>query len=259
MSIKKRLLSGYQIAAALCIRILQDPRCLIMLPGELLSFYRAYKLFQANKTGSERIALRPILFQRNIDSKFDAHYVIQAWWASCRIKELAPVRHVDVSSNVGFVAQLAAMLPVEFYEFNPPKLTLPNLTIKKASLADLPFPDGSVSSLSCLHVLEHIGLGRYGDPIEPAGMENACRELERTVQPGGHLFISFPVGRERTEFNSQRVIDPVRALSFFPNLILAEFSMVSDQKQFIENADLSRARTQEYACGLYHMVKLNQP
>ena len=226
-----------------------------LLPRELLDFYRSYKLFRSQHSGNEHLVLRPILFQRNVDGKFDAHYVIQAWWASSRIRESAPSRHVDVSSNVGFVAQLAAMVPVEFYEFNPPKLDLPKLSIKTASLARLPFADNTIESLSCLHVLEHIGLGRYGDPIDPTGMEKACNELARTVKPGGHLFVSFPVGRERVEFNSQRVIDPLRGASLFSGLTLAEFSMVSDHGEFIENLDPSHAHSQEYACGLYHLVK----
>lgn len=255
MTLKRRLVSIYQIASAICIRVFQDPRCLILVPKEVMYFYRSYRAFCAMHTGKERIALRPILFQRNVDSKFDAHYVIQSWWASFRIGELAPSLHVDVSSNVGFVAQLAAMVPVEFYEFNPPKLALPGLSIQNASLERLPFLDNSIQSLSCLHVLEHIGLGRYGDPIEPTGMERACHELSRVVKQGGHLFVSFPVGRERIEFNSQRVINPVRAASLFPGLTLVEFSMVNDQREYVENADLTKAQSQEYACGLYHLVR----
>ena len=255
MTLKRRLVSIYQIASAICIRVLQAPRCLISVPKEVIDFYQSYRAFRAEHKGKEHIALRPILFQRNVDSKSDAHYVIQSWWASFRIRELATSLHVDVSSNVGFVAQLAAMVPVEFYEFNPPKLALPRLSIKKASLERLPFPDNSIQSLSCLHVLEHIGLGRYGDPIEPTGMERACQELSRVIKQGGHLFVSFPVGRERIEFNSQRVIDPLRAASLFPSLTLVEFSMVNDQREYVENVDPCSAQSQEYACGLYHLVK----
>jgi len=256
MLIKKLLISYYLIAVSLCIRILQHPRCLALLPGELLNFYRTYKLFRSEHTGNEHILLRPIFFQRNIDSKFDAHYVIQAWWASACIAKIMPSKHIDVSSNVAFVAQLSAILPVEFYEFNPPQLNLPGLSVKKASLEMLPFSDDSIESVSCLHVLEHIGLGRYGDPIDPLGMEKSCRELARVIQPGGHLLVSFPVGRERIEFNSQRVIHPSRVASLFPSLTLVEFSMVSDQRDFVENADLSKAQYQEYACGLYHLIKV---
>jgi hypothetical protein len=147
------------------------------------------------------------------------------------------------------------MVPVEFYEFNPPKLSLPKLFIKKASLVGLEMEDNSIQSLSCLHVLEHIGLGRYGDPIDPLGMERACHELSRVIQPGGRLFVSFPVGRDRIEFNSQRVIDPIRAVSLFPGMDLIEFSMINDHREFIENADLSEAQSQEYACGLYCLEK----
>lgn len=255
MIIKKRFVSIYQIVAAICIKLFQDPRCLVSFPREIIDYYQSYRMFRKNHFGKEDIDLRPIFFQRNVDSKYDAHYVIQSWWASLRIKELAPALHVDISSNVGFVTQLASLVPVDFYELNPPLLSLPNLAIIKASLARLPLKDSSINSLSCLHVLEHIGLGRYGDPIDPNGMKKACDELSRVLQEGGHLFISFPIGRERIEFNSQRVTDPTHISWLFPNLTLVEFSIVSDEKKFIENADIVNSKNQEYACGLYHLVK----
>src|ERR1035437_9128085 len=65
-------------------------------------------------------------------------------------------------------------------------------------------------SVSCLHVAEHIGLGRYGDPIDPLGTNKALLELQRVLAPGGVLLFSMPVGRERVEFNAQRIWDPRR-------------------------------------------------
>ena len=67
------------------------------------------------------------------------------------------------------------------------------------------FETGSVDSLSCLHTIEHVGLGRYGDPIDPEGWVVAVRELARILAPGGRLYLGTPIGRERVCFNSERV------------------------------------------------------
>ena len=67
---------------------------------------------------------------------------------------------------------------VDFYDFRPAPLSLPDLFAGAADLtALLPFADNSIHSLSCMHVLEHIGLGRYGDPLDPDGDLKAIGEL----------------------------------------------------------------------------------
>jgi hypothetical protein len=254
---KRHLLSIYHTFASLCITLLRNPKLLPRLPGEIYNFYKAYRQFREKSAGNESVTPRPVFFQRHVESTFDAHYVIQGWWACSLIANLAPKKHIDLSSNVGFVAQLSAVVPVDFYEYNPPDLSLPGLSVNRANLLSLPFANGSFDSLSCLHVLEHIGLGRYGDPIDPLGMSRACLEISRVMTAGGNLFVSFPVGRERIEFNSQRVLDPEHVLSLFPDHHLVEFSIVNDKKKFVRNANLSDVKNYEYACGLYHFVKVS--
>ncbi len=46
---------------------------------------------------------------------------------------------------------------------------------------------------SCMHTIEHIGLGRYGDPLDAVGDQTALSELQRVVAPGGSLLIVVPV------------------------------------------------------------------
>ncbi len=55
------------------------------------------------------------------------------------------------------------------------------MTTNTANILDLPFKGNSVESLSCMHVVEHIGLGRYGDPMDPEGDIEAIKELKRVV------------------------------------------------------------------------------
>ena len=71
-----------------------------------------------------------------------------------------------------------------------------------AKVTNLSHLDDSVESLSYLHTMEHIGLGRYGDPIDPLGYLKGMNELQRVLKPGGKLYLSVLIGQERVEFNA---------------------------------------------------------
>ena len=43
----------------------------------------------------------------------------------------------------------------------------------------------SIDSLSCIYALEHYGLGRYGDPIDPDGWLKGLIEMQRILTRGG--------------------------------------------------------------------------
>ena len=251
MKFKNYLTSLYMIFSAILIHIIKNPKKVFFIPIELFIYFKDYFEFLNKRTSKEKIHIRPILFQKNVDSKFDAHYVIQSWWASLHINKSKINVHHDISSNIAFVTQLSSTIKVNFYEYNLPLLKIPNLNVKKGSLEKLPFKDKSIESLSCLHVLEHIGLGRYGDKIDPEGLKKSCYELARVLKKNGTLYVSFPIGKERTEFNAQRVIDPIKVIDYFLDLRLKKFSMIDDQKKFVDKAKLSLAKQQHYACGLY--------
>lgn len=193
---------------------------------------------------------------------FDRHYVLHTAWAARQVARLAPARHVDIASSLYFVAQVSAFVPVAFYDYRPPDLALPGLDCARADLAALPFPDASVPSLSCLHVIEHVGLGRYGDALDPGGDRRAAAELARVLAPGGTLLVAVPVGRARVEFNLHRVYACAQVLALFPGLTLAEFALVPDDPQdggLLPGASFAQADAQEYGCGCFCFVKPEGP
>ena len=104
-------------------------------------------------------------------------------------------------------------------------------------------------------MLEHIGLGRYGDPIDPAGSARGALELVRVLAPGGKLYFSTPVGREHISFNAHRVFAPESVLRMFESLKNAGFSLVDDTGKFHQTARLEDGAKQEYGCGMYVFTK----
>ncbi len=215
---------------------------------------RAYQRM-AGAEPIDRAELWPCLFDKTSEHPFDAQYFYQDSWAARRILATGAEEHVDVGSRIDFVGILSASLPVTFVDFRPLKVTLPNVKTLTGSILELPFADGSVSSLSCLHVIEHIGLGRYGDPLDPQGTKKAAAELARVLAPGGNLFVGVPVGRERLCFNAHRIHAPRTILDYFASLKLREFSCVVGEGEFSGNVDPLTAPLGFSACGLFWFRK----
>ncbi|HEX6696143.1 MAG TPA: FkbM family methyltransferase [Solirubrobacteraceae bacterium] len=183
--------------------------------------------------------------------ELDAHYFHQDTWAANRIAELRPGGHVDVGSRIDLVGFLTAVTEVTFVDIRPLEVDIERLTCVAGSILDLPFADRSLESVSCLHVAEHIGLGRYGDPLDPAGSLKAMAELQRVVAPGGHLLFSGPIGRPRVCFNAHRIHDPVAILERFAELELVEFAVVDDSGRFMRHRDPAAYRGLTYGCGMF--------
>ena len=114
---------------------------------------------------------------------------------------------------------------------------------------------GTVDSLSCLHTIEHVGLGRYGDPVDPDGWRQAVRELARVLAPGGRLYLGTPVGRERVCFNSERVFSPTTILEAVPDLRPVSLAAIDEHDRFLPAIDLERMRSIPYGCGLFELTR----
>jgi SAM-dependent methyltransferase len=200
----------------------------------------------------------PCLYDKNSKIPFEPHYFYHPAWACRVLQEINPEKHVDISSIMWMSGCLSAFFPIEYYEFQPPDIKLDNFKVSKIDLCDMIFDDLSVSSLSCLHVLEHVGLGRYGDRIDPAGDIKAASELSRVLAHGGHLlFVTVIAESARIEFNAHRVYTHAHVLELFPDLELAEFSLILDDpvRGLIRYADVDLLKGQKFACGCYHFVR----
>jgi Caenorhabditis protein of unknown function, DUF268 len=93
--------------------------------------------------------------------------------------------------------------------------------------------------------------------VDPSACFEFMYALQRVLKPGGALYFSVPVGRERVEFNAHRVFAPQTIIDCFSKLQLASFAYVGDDGCLYENEkpELSAAGQCAYGCGLFEFTK----
>src|SRR5690606_3594408 len=90
----------------------------------------------------------------------------------------------------------------------------------------------SIESISCMHTVEHVGLGRYGDPLDYDGDLKAIAELKRVVAPNGSLLFVVPLGAENIIcFNAHRIYNKEQVLTLFSDMELKEFAFVPEEEK----------------------------
>ncbi len=223
------------------------------------TFFKQVQLFSKlscdNRFLFKKSDLFPCLYDATATTPFDAHYVYHPAWAARIVRKINPAKHIDISSILHFSTQLSAFIPTEFYDYRPAKLHLEGLITESADLNQLPFADASIESISCMHTIEHIGLGRYGDSLDPDGDLKAIKELKRVVKQGGSLLLVIPVGRPRLQFNAHRVYSFEMIAEQFPDFELKDFSLITDTNEFLSPALPALVDEQSYGCGCFWFVK----
>jgi len=225
-------------------------------------FVREYKKFK--KLSTNRFALRwsqrlPVLNQKQAAFGYDRHYLFHIAWASRKLASIRPQRHIDISSQIYFIASVSAFIPVKYYEFKAIDAKLDNLSFGSADLVNLPFKDKSIASLSCMHVVEHVGLGRYGDPLDYDGDLKAIFQLQRVLAVGGNLLFVVPIsGLPRIEYNAHRIFSYQQITNAFGELRLKEFALIPDKHDdgdILFNATKEMADAQCHGCGCFWFVR----
>jgi uncharacterized protein DUF268 len=192
------------------------------------------------------------------------HYFHQDLLVARRIFERNPEKHVDVGSRVdGFVAHVAVFREIEVVDIRPVESPVPNIQFLQDDMMNPKLRlEDYCDSLSCLHALEHFGLGRYGDPIDADGYIKGFTALTTMLKDGGILYLSVPIGRDRVEFNGQRVFSVRRVQNLFAKKFeILNFSFVDDLGDLHENvSDLAGQMDDsfdlEYGCGIFELRKL---
>lgn len=181
-----------------------------------------------------------------------------------RIHENGPTKHVDVGSRIdGFVAHVASYREIEILDIRSLTSTIRNVSFRQCDLMGDLLPElvDYCDSLSCLHALEHFGLGRYGDPVRADGHLVGLANLRRLLKTGGTLYLSVPMGPQRIEFDAHRVFSLGHLLELVkPDFDLLAFSYVDDKGDLHEREPLSDSAVAnsfgcKYGCAILELRK----
>jgi len=229
-----------------------NPMYALKVAMRLPGFFRCQKQF---KRMSETAASRgdfpllkpyPMLFDESDSESGSARgaYFWQDLLVAQRIASANPVRHIDVGSRIdGFVAHVASFRRIDVVDIRPLTSDLPNVSFLQCDMmGDLPeHLSDSTDSLSCLHALEHFGLGRYGDPLDPDGHLKGFANLVKILKLGGVLYFAVPFGAQGVHFNAHRVFSLTYLLDMFKShgLSVEWFSFVGDDRNVRMNAELT--------------------
>lgn len=180
-------------------------------------------------------------------------YFFQDLWAARKIYLRKPVAHLDVGSRIdGFITHLLVFMDVTLVDIRKIESTVDGLHFVKADATTMDiFADNTQDSLSSLHAAEHFGLGRYGDPVDPDACFQFIRALQRVLKPGGRLYFSVPIGRERLVFNAHRIFSPITILEAFDGLSLVSFSTLTRGGNFIIDANPNDYLDKDYGFGFF--------
>ncbi len=202
----------------------------------------------------------PCLSDDTKETPFDRHYIYHTAWAARVLSKIKPKEHVDISSSLYFSSIVSAFIPIKFYDYRPADLKLSNLSSNKADLLSLPFENNSISSISCMHTIEHVGLGRYGDRLDPDGDLKAIRELIRVLKPKGFLLFVVPIGgNPKIMYNAHRIYSYKQIQNYFSALKLKEFALIPENSKdgsLVINPPESLLNEQLYGCGCFWFKKI---
>ena len=224
-------------------------------------YKKEYKIFKS--TPGKRFLVEdkdkyPCLNDKNNTTSFDKHYTYHTAWAARKVKDINPAEHVDISSLTYFSTLVSAFIPIKFYDYRPTLIELDNFSCHHADITDLPFASNSVKSLSSMHVVEHIGLGRYGDPLDVDGDLKAIKELKRVLANDGYLLFVVPIGgTAKIMFNAHRIYSYQQVIDYFNDFELLEFTLIPDQSSegLIVDATEKQSDNQNYGCGCFMFKK----
>lgn len=241
----------------------------VLFPVGILQYLTDLKKFvRKSKRGIPIKGIIPMVLDRyKSDGNMDRHYFLQDIYVAKKVIEKKPQKHFDIGSRVdGFVAHLLSALEsdITIIDIRPLPITISNLNFIQADATNLEgIEDGSIESLSSLHAVEHFGLGRYGDAIDPSACFKAMKSLQRVVKQKGTLYFSVPIGkRDSVYFNSHRVFNPKTILKIFSDMELLEFSYIHDYKVMTLLGEEARTKIksgsvaiENYDCGIFIFIK----
>jgi len=162
------------------------------------------------------LSMYPCLLDKKDYALNMQYYDYQNAWAFEKILETKPSELIDIASNISYLTFASKLTKVTTIDIREHNIPVENLKFKIGDILNIPYPNNSIGFLSSLSVIEHVGLGRYGDKIDFNGMQKSINEFTRVLKNNGILLVSVPVGLKNiVEFNAHRRFSPKKIYEMF--------------------------------------------
>ncbi len=236
-------------------RVLYGGRGIFLRATSLLNYYHdIIRYWIENKNNNYNFSIKniyPCVFDKTNNTPLGVIYFFQDTWCAKKIFDTKPKHHYDIGSLAELVGIISQYVPTTMIDIRPLKIKLDNLNFIKGDICKLPFKDDEIESLSSICVIEHIGLGRYGDKLDSFGSEKAAKELSRVLSKNGNLFISVPIdSKNQVYFNAHRAFTRTYILDLFSKLKLVEEKYI-----YGDNLENTYDPNKGFGTGLYHFRK----
>lgn len=199
----------------------------------------------------------------------DMHYFFQDMIVASHIASKKVLHHWDIGSRLdGFISHLLTCgihtTVIDIRPFRDINIGygVAKLDFIQEDATNLDrIESGSIESLSALHSIEHFGLGRYGDEINPDAWRIAMLNMERVLAVNGALYLSVPVGREeKLCFNAHRIFHPRTICNTLKNLkIEAMYLIHNGTVNLFDAEEVARESYLDqmggYDCGIFVFIK----
>lgn len=265
-SIRKTAKLSVTIVRLLKLKNLGRLRASIKTICRYLSDYREMeRQITANNLHFEITSFYPCLNEWSEQSGIaNGHYFHQDLLIAEKIHNSNPSKHVDIGSRIdGFVAHVASFRKIEVFDIRKLSSSHPNIIFKQFDIMSNDFElRDYCDSISSLHVVEHLGLGRYGDTVDSQGHLKGLQHILMMLKRGGKFYFSVPIGEQRIEFNAHRVF----SLRYLFELLARDyqvdsFSYVDDEGDLhrevaIRDSDIENNFSCHYGCGIFELTKI---
>lgn len=235
----------------------------------LPAFWREYKNLRKQAEDSPYkfpvSSIEPYLFDKHQSGGVaSGHYFHQDLLVASKIYQANPDRHIDVGSRIdGFVAHVASFRKIEVADIRELQSYSENICYFQLDIMN-ELPEEYIEctdSLSCLHVIEHLGLGRYGDPLQWDGHIVGLKNLSKMLKKDGKFYFSTPIGPQRIVFNAHRIFSLQTLLDFLSeDFLIEDFAYVDDSGNLNKDVELNKEKINnnlgcKYGCAIFELRK----
>jgi len=243
----------------------------VQLGLDIIKFFRSIRsipryiqdLIIFKKDNDYPLSIKPCLFDWYDNAgSYDNEYFWQDLYIAEMITNKNPNIHLDIGSRIdGFILSLASSRKVEILDIRKIELNHHNIKfLQKDFINEIDDIKNYADSLSCLHTLEHFGLGRYGDLIDAIAYKKAIRNFSLILKKGGYLYLSTPIGKEKVLFNANRVFNPrklIKELADCNLKLIKSYSISKINKFSLVELDINKEINSD-SLGIFILKKIEE-